>query len=83
MNNRIYTHDEAARIVELFEDLLDKHDITVPSPDDDQREPENDARLYGIVYADLLDEVENILINLLSKNVDFYDVITGEFSGNY
>lgn len=83
MNNRIYTHDEAARIVELFEDLLDKHDITVPSPDDDQRDSENDARLYSIVYADLLGEVENILINLLSKNVDFYDVITGEFSGDY
>lgn len=48
-------------ICELFEDLLDKHNITIPDEDDDQREPDNCARLYGMTYANLEDEVVSIL----------------------
>lgn len=67
MANTIYTHTEAANIVDLFENVLDKYDIRVPSPEDDQRGEENDAKLYGSVYDKLLDDVENSLINLLVK----------------
>lgn len=46
-------------ICELFEDLLEEHDITIP---DDEREGEPDeARLYGTTYADLEYKVLNIL----------------------
>lgn len=49
-DNAIFTHDEAARIVELFEDVLDEHGIKVPSPEDDERDPDNEAKLYGSVF---------------------------------
>ena len=48
--NAIFTHDEAMQILELFEDVLEEHDITIPSPEDDDREEDNTARLYGSVY---------------------------------
>ena len=51
----IYTRDEAMLIVEMFEDVLDTYNIKVPSPEDDEREPDNEAKLYGSVYSDLLD----------------------------
>ena len=79
--NTIYTRDEAARIVELFEEVLARYDIVVPSPEDDEREEDNAATLYGSVYYDLLDDVEGILIDNLKRasesNVECY-----RFSGN-
>ena len=59
----VNTREDAAKIVELFEDLLDKHDITIPSPEDDDKEEDNNARLYGSVYYQLLDTIEEILLN--------------------
>ena len=51
-------------ICELFEDLLDENDITIP---DDEREGEPDeARLYGTTYADLEYDVLNILNELIN-----------------
>ena len=51
-------------ICELFEDLLDENDITIP---DDEREWEPDeARLYGTTYADLEYKVLNILNELMN-----------------
>lgn len=47
----IYTRDEAMLIVEMFEDVLDTYNIKVPSPEDDEREPDNEAKLYGSVYT--------------------------------
>lgn len=47
----IYTRDEAMLIVEMFEDVLDTYNIKVPSPEDDEREPDNEAKLYGSVYS--------------------------------
>lgn len=80
-DNKIYTHDEAAIIIEMFERVLDENNITVPSPEDDEREADNDAKLYGSTYSDLLDGVEVALINLLNKHNAETAVITGEFSG--
>ena len=58
-------------ICELFEDLLEENDITIP---DDEREWEPDeARLYGTTYADLEYKVLNILnefMNDLLKHPD-------------
>lgn len=77
----IYTRDEAARIVELFEEVLERYSIVVPSPEDDEREEDNAATLYGSVYYELLDGVEGILIDNLNQasesNVECY-----RFSGN-
>lgn len=51
-------------ICELFEDLLEENDITIP---DDEREGEPDeARLYGTTYADLEYNVLNILNELIN-----------------
>lgn len=83
--NAIYTRDEAAHIVELFENVLDRYDIKVPSPDDEFRDPDNDAKLYGTTYAELIDNVEAVLISLINKYGNRIEpvVVTREFSGTY
>lgn len=79
----IYPHDEAASIVEMFEEVLEHYDISVPSPEDDERDPDNNcARLYGSVYSGLLDGVENILVELLRRGAGGARVIPHIFSGN-
>lgn len=80
-NDTIYTHDEAALIVELFEEVLDKYGIKVPSPEDDEREPDNEAKLYGTTYGDLMDEVEDRIINLLQAHKSDTKIVKYEFSG--
>lgn len=80
-NDAIYTHDEAALMIELFEDVLDKYGIKVPSPEDDEREPDNEAKLYGTTYSDLMDEVEDRIINLLQAHKPDTKIIKYEFSG--
>lgn len=64
----IYSREEAAQIVDLFENVLDKYDIIVPSPEDNERGPDNDAKLYGTTYWNLLDEVEDAIIELLQRS---------------
>lgn len=80
-NDAIYTRDEAVLIVEMFESVLDAYNIKVPSPEDDEREPDNEAKLYGSVYSDLLDNVEASLIELLEKHDEDTEIVTDEFSG--
>ncbi len=77
----IYTHDEAAEIVELFENLLIDNGIKLPSPEDDERDPDNDAALYGSVYSELLDEVEYRLEDMLNRKTSGVMITVGEFSG--
>lgn len=79
---KVYTHDEAARIVEAFEDVLIKNNIRVPSPEDDERE-EYDCGLYGTVFADLMDYVEDILVDLCRINPSDAEIIVGEYSGEF
>lgn len=81
MENKIYTHDEAMLIVEMFEDILADYDISVPSPEDDKRDPDNNVGLYGSTYSDLLDSVENKLIEILERHNPTTEVIRDEFSG--
>ena len=82
-NDDIYTHDIAAEIVEAFEDVLSKHDIRVPSPEDDEREPDNMVGLYGSTYSDLLDAVESIVIKTLKTKTPETKIVEGEFSGRF
>lgn len=80
-SNSIYTHDEAALIVDFFENILDEYNIKIPSPEDDEREPDNDAKLYGSVYSRVLDEVEGRIYELLHQHTDDTVIVVGEFSG--
>ena len=81
MESSIYTRDEAARIVEMFEDVLDRYNISVPSPEDDEREPDNMIGLYGSTFWDLLEEVESALADILEKHTVGTEIIRGVFSG--
>lgn len=68
----------ANEICELFEDLLDEHDVTIPDEDDYQKEEDNCARLYGMTYAKLEDNVAAILRKFTSEidpkcNVELVD----------
>lgn len=88
--DQIYTRDEAARIVEMFENILVENEISIPSPEDDDRDPDDNLGLYGSVYSDLLDGVENALVRIIIRRgphgdliKDLNEVITGKFSGKY
>lgn len=82
MGNKIYSRDEAMLIIEMFEDILIQHNIKIPSPEDDDREPDNDVGLYGSTYSDLLDNVEDKLIEILEHHTTDSEVIHNEFSGS-
>lgn len=76
----IYTHSEAADIVEMVEELLDHYNITVPSPEDDEREEDNCARLYGSVYYGLLDAIEHNLVAIIQRAKNGETVVEGVFA---
>lgn len=74
---KIYTHNIAADLVELFEDVLDRHDIKIP--DDDRTGDETEGCLYGQTYSDLLDETEICLIEAIKPIDGNYELITDRF----
>lgn len=76
----IFTHLEAANIIEMFEDILARYDIVVPSPEDDERDPDNMVGLYGSVYSELLDAIEDKLIALLEDRNDGAKIVTDTFN---
>lgn len=55
----------AARIVDLFDDLLYQKGIEIPCEDSDEQaeryEGDNEARLYGMEYWTLVDKIEEML----------------------
>ena len=57
----IYTHDEAALIIERFENILSQYGIHVPSPEDDDRDEDDMVGLYGSTYGNLLDDTEDMI----------------------
>ena len=61
----VYTREVARDIIEKFEDVLDEHNIDIP--DEDRNGDEGEARIYGMTFAGLLEEVENTVANLLRK----------------
>lgn len=74
----IYTRNIAADILEMFDDVLTAHGIKVPSEEDDQRGEENDAAIYGMVYWNLLDDVERIVAESADR-AKREDIVTGVF----
>ena len=80
---KIHTHDEAARIVDAFEEVLSRYNIHVPSPGDDDRDEDNMVGLYGSTYGDLLDYVESKLVDIIDTAKTGAEVVVGEFSGTY
>lgn len=61
----------ASAILDLFENLLDEKNITIPCSDQSeqaQREDHNDARIYGSEYFDLENSI-CILLGKENKNV--------------
>ena len=82
MEKAVYTHDEASRIIEFFEKILEENNIIIPGPEDDDREEDNVATLYGSVYGNLLDNVEEALIDIINRAKDS-PVIPYEYSGTW
>lgn len=76
----LYTHDLAAACLEQFENVLSEQNIVLTSPEDDEKEPDNEACIYGSTYSNLLDNIESIIINHLKPfNMP---VTTDVFSSN-
>ena len=61
----IKLREYSIEIMELFEELLEKHNITIP--DADRTGDESEARLYGCTYYDIEEEVVSILNELVQK----------------
>lgn len=83
-DDRVYTHDVAANIAEIFENILDKHGIRVPSPEDAERDPDDKSSLYGSTYSDMLDAIEKTIVTTLKQAGTSKDkYVTDVFSGKY
>ena len=64
-NNKIKVRQFAASICDLFENLLDEYDIDIPN---DDREGDNgEPHIYGITYAELEDNVKEVLLEFAEK----------------
>lgn len=61
----IKLREYSVAIVELFEDILEAHNIDIP--DEDRIGDESEARLYGMTYANLEDNVVRLLKDLVDK----------------
>ena len=55
----------SASICDVFEELLDKHDITIP--DEDRTGAESEARLQCIAYGDTADYITQMLGHLVQE----------------
>lgn len=53
------SRDKAIEIIELFEDLLDRNNITIPDEDRESRIEE--ARIYGSTYYELEEKLTQLL----------------------
>jgi len=63
----------AHTIIDEFEDLLDKKDITIPS--EDRENNPDEARIFGKEYYDL----EERIAKILEKHTDeWYSGLTGD-----
>ena len=58
----------SASICDVFEELLDKYNITIP--DENRTGDESEARLYGEEYSDTEDYVTQILCHLVQEVMD-------------
>ena len=65
MDNSIKVRLTSALICDIFEELLDKHGITIP--DDDRTGADGEGRLYGLTYFNLEAEVTEALRTLIEE----------------
>ena len=61
----IKLREYSVEIVELFEELLEKHNITIP--DEDRTGDESEASLYGCTYYELEEDVVSVLSQLAHR----------------
>ena len=61
--DRISLREVAANICDLFEDVLDEHDISIP--DENRQGDEDEARLYGKAHWEVEEKVAEILNSLV------------------
>ena len=47
--------------------MFEEQDITLTSPEDNEKDTDNVASLYGNTYYDLLDATESIVIQMLEQ----------------
>ena len=66
--NTVRARQYAQSICELFEDILEKHDITIPDPDlNSKGEDEEAARIYGETYFNLEDDITNMITEMVNR----------------
>lgn len=75
----VYIMNETADILDMFDDVLVDNGIKVPSPEDDDREEDNEAALYGSVYWTLFERLESILIDIAEKVKAGEEVVANEW----
>lgn len=63
-NKEIKLRYWSAEICDIFEELLEEKDITIPSED---REGEEEARLYGCEYYNTEAEITDLLLKLIAE----------------
>ena len=61
----------AATLAELFEEILDKHNIVIP--DEDREGRDGEACLYGMTYWNLVEDLEEEIISKLESLAEYYD----------
>ena len=61
----------AATLAELFEGVLDKHNIVIP--DEDREGKDGEACLYGMTYWNLVEDLEVEIISKLDHLADEYN----------
>ena len=66
--NEEQARNVAIRILDEFEELLDRKDITVPS--DDREGGADEARLYGSEYSGLEEDITAILLDTAGDTCD-------------
>ena len=63
--NTIRVRQITQNICELFEAILDKHDITIPDPD--RNSYDEAARIYGETYFNLEDDITDIITEAVNR----------------
>lgn len=78
MNGVIKTRPYANAICELFEELLEKYGIDIP--DEDREGNDGEARIYGITYAELEDNVSDIIEQVLIERDQYNECEIDNYS---
>lgn len=65
MNGIKFTRGLAISILDIFEDMLDEKGIMIP--DEDRTGDESEACLYGTTYAELEDQITELLSNYIDE----------------